>query len=48
MLKNLKNVSTLDWKCSAMLAAPIIGHDVIFTLFGGYSLGAFFTVKNNF
>ncbi len=43
MLKNLKSVSILNRQCAAMLAAPIMGHDVIFTLFGVYSFGAFFS-----
>ncbi len=32
--KFLKSVSILNTQCSAMLAAPIIGHDLIITLFG--------------
>jgi hypothetical protein len=30
-------------RCTAMLAAPIIGHDIIFTLFGVTSFSAFFS-----
>jgi len=29
-------------QCTAMLAAPIMGHDVIFTLFGVFIFSAFF------
>jgi len=29
-------------QCAAILAAPIMGHDVLFTLFDVYSFGAFF------
>jgi hypothetical protein len=43
MLKNLKNVSILIRQCAAMLAAPIMDHDVIFTLFLVFSFGAFFS-----
>jgi hypothetical protein len=34
VLKNKKKISLLNRQCAAMLAAPIMGHDVIFTLFG--------------
>ncbi len=30
-------------QCTAMLAAPIMGHDIIFTLCGMYSFSAFFS-----
>jgi hypothetical protein len=35
---------------AAMLAAPIIGHDAMFTLFSVYSFGIFpvTTIQNNF
>jgi hypothetical protein len=42
MLKNYKIVRFLNRQCAAMLAAPIMGHDVLFTLFDVYSFGAFF------
>jgi hypothetical protein len=32
-----------DSQCTAMLAAPIMGHDIIFTLFGVYSFSAYFS-----
>ncbi len=40
--KMKKIVSFLNRQCAAMLAAPITGHDVIFTLYDVYSFGAFF------
>ncbi len=42
-LKIKKRISILNRQCAAMLAAPIIGHDVKFTLFGVHSFGAFFS-----
>jgi hypothetical protein len=43
MLKNLKNVGILNRQCVAVLAAPIMGHYIIFAMFGVNSFGTFFT-----
>ncbi len=41
-------VFEIGWVGGVMLAVPIIGNDVIFTLYGVYSFGLFFHSNNNF
>jgi hypothetical protein len=45
MFKNLESVSISKRVGATMLAAPMIGHNVMFTLFSVYSFGTYFTVK---
>jgi hypothetical protein len=48
MFENKKSFSILNRQCATMSAVPVMGHGVMFTLFGVYSFGAFFQNYNNF
>jgi hypothetical protein len=49
MFKNLKSVSILNRQCDVKLStALIMSLDVMVTLFGVYTFGAFFTVTITF
>jgi hypothetical protein len=49
MVKKIKSFIILDRQCAAMLAAPRIGHDVIYTVWLVCTvLVHFFTVSNDF
>jgi hypothetical protein len=48
MVQIKRNVSISNRVGAAMLAAPIIGHDAIITLFSVYSFYTFFHSNNKF
>jgi hypothetical protein len=45
MIQSKKGISISNRVGAAVLAAPIIGHDAMFTLLSVYSFGAFFQLQ---